>query len=107
MKMINSAYNIDYKDMTITIRTIMNGKVNAQGSSVLFKFSKPSQNISAIISRTGSLVGGDTNIPYFIDLTTGTNIPSFGVIEILLPTIYQSIYGKDVECILTKYETGK
>lgn len=84
----------------------MNGKVNAQGSYELFKFSKPSENISAIISKTGSLVGGDSNIPYFIDLTPGTNIPSNGVIEILLPTIYESIYGKGVECILNKFETG-
>ena len=67
-----SAYNIDYVNHTIKIRTILNNKVDAEGSATLLKFSKPSSNISAIITKIGSLVGGDSNIPYHIELKTGT-----------------------------------
>jgi len=78
--MINSAYNIDYQNQTVTIRTILSSKIDAQGSTDLLKFSKPSNNMTAIIAQTGSLVGGDSNIPYRIDIKTGTNLPIDSVI---------------------------
>jgi hypothetical protein len=43
----------------------VNDKVNAVGTTSIIKFSKPSTNVSAIITKTDSLYGGDSGINYY------------------------------------------
>lgn len=71
-KMINSAYNHDYINKKVTIRTIIGNKVDSMGEGTLLKFSKPSPNISAIITNIGSVYGGDSGIVYSIELQSNT-----------------------------------
>lgn len=55
---INTAYSFEYVSTTYKVFTLVNNKVNAVGTATLTKFSKPSTNVSAIITKVDSLYGG-------------------------------------------------
>lgn len=57
---INTAYSYEYKDISFRVFTLIDGKVNAEGTIMLEKFSKPSKNVSALITRVDSRYGGDS-----------------------------------------------
>ena len=57
---INTAYSYEYLDITFRVFTLIDGKVDAEGTTTLQKFSKPSKNVSALITRIGSRYGGDS-----------------------------------------------
>lgn len=65
-QIINAAYSFVYVDIDFRVFTLVDNKVNAQGTVSLTKFSKPSTNITALITKVGSRYGGDSNINYFI-----------------------------------------
>ena len=64
-KIINTAYSFEYINTTFRVFTLVNDKVNAVGTTSIIKFSKPSTNVSAIITKTDSLYGGDSGINYY------------------------------------------
>jgi hypothetical protein len=56
--MINTAYSFQYKDVSIEVFTVVDGKINAKGTMTLNKFSKPSTNITGLITKLDSIYGG-------------------------------------------------
>lgn len=58
IKMINTAFSYDYVNITIKVFTLVDNKINALGLAVLNKFSKPSTNISGLITKVDSIYGG-------------------------------------------------
>ena len=46
--------------------TLVDGKVNAEGEASIVKWSKPSTNVSAIVTKIDSIYGGDAGINYYI-----------------------------------------
>lgn len=87
--------NIDFR-----IFTLVDGKVDAEGVAVLNKFSKPSKNVSALITKVDSRYGGDSGINYYIDLSLNANLPRKGLISIRFPNVYKSLFELNSECIL-------
>ena len=100
---INSAYSFEYVDINFRIFTLVDGKVDAEGVAVLKKFSKPSKNVSALITKVDSRYGGDSGINYYIDLSLNANLPPHGLISIKFPTVYKSLFELNSECILKGY----
>lgn len=64
-KMINTAYSFEYKMLGLRVYTLVDGKINAEGTAQFEKFSKPSKNVSAIITEVDSNYGGDSGIKYY------------------------------------------
>lgn len=62
--MINSAFAFEYINTTFKIFTLVSDKVNAVGTASIIKFSKPSTNVSAIVTKIDSIYGGDAGITY-------------------------------------------
>lgn len=62
---INSAYSFEYINSTFKVFTLVGDKVNALGTTTITKFSKPSPNVSAIITKVDSLYGGDSGTTYY------------------------------------------
>jgi hypothetical protein len=58
LNMINSAFFFDYKNISLRVFTVIDGKVDSQGYGTLIKLSKPSMNISGLITKTDSIYGG-------------------------------------------------
>lgn len=56
--------------------------MNAVGSVTINKFSKPSPNISAIITEVDSVYGGDSGINYYFEFKLNSNIPTNGLISV-------------------------
>ena len=97
---INSAYSFEYVNIDFRIFTVVDGKVNAEGFAVLNKFSKPSKNVSALITKVDSRYGGDSGINYYIDLSLNANLPPNGLISIRFPDVYKSLFELNSKCIL-------
>lgn len=57
---INSAYSFEYVSTSFKVFTLVGDKVNAVGTASITKFSKPSTNVSAIVTKIDSLYGGDS-----------------------------------------------
>lgn len=74
-KLLNAAYETMYLNRTVTIFTVVNGKVNSLGSSTFLKLTQPSSNISAIITSIGSIYGGDSGINYFFSFQLNSYLP--------------------------------
>ena len=55
---INTAFSFDYRNISINVFTVVGGKIDSSGSGNLIKFSKPSTNISGLITNTDSIYGG-------------------------------------------------
>lgn len=55
---INTAFSFDYKNISIRVFTVIGNKIDSSGSGNLIKFSKPSTNISGLITKTDSIYGG-------------------------------------------------
>lgn len=62
---INTAYSFEYINTSFKVFTLVNDKVNAVGTASIVKFSKPSTNVSAIVTKIDSLYGGDSGINYY------------------------------------------
>ena len=56
--MINTAFGYDYRTMAIKVYTIVSGKIDSYGQGNIVKFSKPSLNISGLITKSDSIYGG-------------------------------------------------
>ena len=100
---INTAYSFEYKDIDFRIFTLVDGKVDAEGVAVLKKFSKPSKNVSALITKVDSRYGGDSGINYYMDLSLNANLPRHGLISIRFPNVYKSLFDLGSRCILRGY----
>ena len=104
---INSAFAFEYVITSFTVRTLVNGKVDAEGSASINKFSKPSTNITGLITKLDSLYGGDSNINYHIEFKLNSDLPREGVIHLILPSVYKSLFELNSECVLTEdFPTG-
>jgi hypothetical protein len=55
---INTAFAFDYKSMQIKIFTVIAGKIDSLGTGTIVKFSKPSLNISGLVTKSDSIYGG-------------------------------------------------
>lgn len=55
---INTAFSFDYRNISIRVFTVIGNKIDSSGSGSLIKFSKPSTNISGLITKTDSIYGG-------------------------------------------------
>ena len=58
LNMINSAFFFDYKSISLRVFTVIDGKVDSEGYGTFVKLSKPSMNISGLITKTDSIYGG-------------------------------------------------
>lgn len=56
--MINTAFSYDYKPLSIKVYTLVSGKIDSLGTGTITKFSKPSMNISGLITKSDSIYGG-------------------------------------------------
>lgn len=74
-QMINTAFSFVYTNINITVFSLVNNSVNAIGIGKLIKFSKPSKNISGLITSVDSVYGGDSGLNYYIDFILGTYLP--------------------------------
>lgn len=79
---INTAYSFEYINTSFKVFTLVNDKVNALGTASITKFSKPSTNISAIITKIDSLYGGDSGIKYYFEFKLNSNLPTTGLISV-------------------------
>jgi len=57
-QMINTAFAYEYVNLTIKVFSVVDNTINALGTVVYNKFSKPSQNISGLITKVDSIYGG-------------------------------------------------
>ena len=81
-KIINSAYSLEYVDTSFKIFTLISNRVDAVGNTSITKFSKPSTNISALVTQIDSIYGGDAGINYYIEFKLNSNLPENGLISI-------------------------
>ena len=65
-QIINTAYSFEYVDISFRVFTIVDSKLNAEGTATLTKFSKPSPNVSALITKVDSRYGGESGINYYL-----------------------------------------
>lgn len=79
---INTAYSFEYVNITFKVSTLVDDKINAIGTSTIIKFSKPSTNASAIVSKIDSLYGGDSGINYYFQFKLNSNLPTNGLVSI-------------------------
>lgn len=56
--MINTAYFFDYKSILLKVFTVVDGKIDSQGLGNIVKLSKPSMNISGLVTKIDSIYGG-------------------------------------------------
>ena len=105
-QVINSAYSLSYVDTTFTVKTVVGGRVNALGTASLTKFSKPSKNITGLVTQTDSLYGGDSGINYYIQFKLNSDLPTDGLIVITLPSIYDSLFSLQSSCVLQNLPIG-
>lgn len=56
--MINSAYSFDYKNIALKVFTVIDGKIDSLGFGNIVKLSKPSLNISGLVTKIDSIYGG-------------------------------------------------
>lgn len=99
---LNAAYEVSYVNKTISLITVVGGKVDARGSADLLKFTQPSANVSAIITGIGSIYGGDSGINYFISFQLNSYLPEDGKISIFFPDIYTSLFTTNSSCALAE-----
>lgn len=99
-KLLNAAYSLEYVNRTVTISTVVNGKLNAQGSATLLKFTQTSSNVSAILTSIGSIYGGDSNIDYYFSFQLNSYLPEDGKISIIFPSVYSSLFNSQSSCFL-------
>jgi hypothetical protein len=97
---LNAAYSIIYVNKTISLITVVGGKVNAKGEATLLKFTQPTTNVSAIITSIGSIYGGDSGISYSISFQLNSYLPENGKIAIFFPSIYTSLFTTKSSCAL-------
>ena len=97
---INTAYSFEYISTSFKVFTLVNDKVNAVGTASITKFSKPSTNASAIITKIDSLYGGDSGINYYFELKLNSNLPKNGLISIQFPDVYDSLFKLNSTCVL-------
>lgn len=98
---INTAFSFEYINTTYKVFTLVDNKVNAVGTASLIKFSKPSTNASAIITKVDSLYGGESGITYYFELKLNSNLPKSGLISIQFPDVYDSLFNLNSACILS------
>lgn len=98
---INSAYSFEYVNTTFKVFTLINDKVNAVGTASTTKFSKPSTNVSAIVTKIDSLYGGDSGINYYFELKLNSNLPKYGLISIQFPEVYDTLFNLNSTCVLS------
>lgn len=96
-----AAYLFDYRNVTFTLMTIVNNKVNAKGTTNITKVARVSKNASAIVTSTSSSYGGDTGINYTIQFQLNHNMPTDGVVTITMPQDYPSLYSLSSQCVLS------
>ena len=101
-RIINSAYSFEYVDTEFKVFTLIDNKVNAVGSASITKFSKPSRNISAIVTKIDSLYGGDAGINYYFEFKLNSDLPREGLLSIQFPQIYKSLFDLNSKCILSR-----
>lgn len=89
---INSAYSFEYVTTSFKVFTLVNDKVDAVGTASITKFSKPSTNVSAIVTKIDSLYGGDSGINYYFEFKLNANLPKNGLISVEFPSIFDSFY---------------
>jgi hypothetical protein len=89
-----------YINQTIKLYTIVNNKVNAYGIASYTKFTKPSLNISGIITSITSIYGGDSGINYNFEFVLNSYLPEGGKISIVFPSIYLSLKQVNSQCSL-------
>ena len=97
---INSAYSFQYVDVSFRVATIVNGKVDAEATATLTKFSKPSPNVTALITNIDEKSGGEAGITYYLQFSLNSNLPSNGMISLTFPPIYENLYNIKSECVL-------
>ena len=56
--MINSAYFFDYKSISLKVFTVIDSKIDSVGYGTIVKLSKPSRNISGLVTKIDSIYGG-------------------------------------------------
>jgi hypothetical protein len=64
-----------YVNQTVTLKTIVNGKVDASGSAIFLKLTQTSPNASAIITSIDSIYGGDSGINYYFSFQLNSYLP--------------------------------
>jgi hypothetical protein len=79
---INTAYSFEYVNTTLKVFTLVDDKVDAIGTTAILKFSKPSTNVSGIITKIDSLYGGDSGINYYFQFKLNSDLPSNGLVSI-------------------------
>ena len=84
----------------------MDHKVDAEGEASIIKFSKPSKNVSAIITKIDSLYGGDAGINYYFEFKLNSDLPTDGLVSIQFPEVYKSLFDLESECILRRGFAG-
>lgn len=99
---LNAAYSVEYADRTVTLLTIVNGKINAKGSTTFLKFTQASQNISALYTSIDSIYGGDSGINYYFSFQLNSYLPEMGKIAIFFPTVYTSLFTVSSKCFLNQ-----
>ncbi len=55
---INTAFAFDYRSLPLKIFTVIGGKIDSLGTGTIVKFSKPSLNISGLVTKVDSIYGG-------------------------------------------------
>ena len=103
---INSAYSFEYVTTSFKVFTLVNDKVDAVGTASITKFSKPSTNVSAIVTKIDSLYGGDSGINYYFEFKLNANLPKNGLISIEFPSIFDSFYKLGCVCTLINLDKG-
>jgi hypothetical protein len=98
--MIQAAYQFNYINVTFTVFTVVNNKVNAKGTATMIKFAKPSKNLSAIITSIDSSYGGDSQINYYFQFQLNHLLPTNGAITITFPTVYPTLFYLSAQCLL-------
>jgi hypothetical protein len=99
-KLLNAAFETMYVNKTITIFTVVSGKVNALGTATFLKFTQASKNISSIITSIDSIYGGDSDINYYFSFQLNSYLPESGKISIFFPSIYSSLFTLNSKCFL-------
>lgn len=101
-QVINTAYSFEYVDIDFKVFTLVDNKVDASGTVSLTKFSKPSPNISAIITKIDSRYGGDSGINYYFQFSLNSNLPRDGVVLMEVPDVYKSLFDLNSKCLLRR-----
>ena len=100
-KLLNAAYQLEYVNQEVVVFTLVDNKVNANGSATFLKFTQPSPNITGIILNIGSVYGGDAGIEYPFEFELNSYLPENGKVSVTFPDVYISLFDVQASCALT------